>query len=65
MALSSVSLSLVSSTLSQKVFSLNVPCSNELPRPFPLAGVDSVSYTTEATFNEESKIPIRDWEIMF
>ncbi|KAG8645093.1 photosynthetic NDH subunit of lumenal location 1, chloroplastic isoform X2 [Manihot esculenta] len=51
MALSSVSLSLVSSTLSQK---LNVPCSNELPRPFPLAGVDSVSYTTEATFNEES-----------
>uniref|UniRef100_A0A2C9VK17 Uncharacterized protein n=1 Tax=Manihot esculenta TaxID=3983 RepID=A0A2C9VK17_MANES len=62
MALSSVSLSLVSSTLSQK---LNVPCSNELPRPFPLAGVDSVSYTTEATFNEESKIPIRDWEIMF
>ncbi|KAJ9160056.1 hypothetical protein P3X46_025492 [Hevea brasiliensis] len=51
MALSSVSLSWVSSTLSQK---LNAPCSNELPRPILLAGINSVSGTTEANFNEES-----------
>ncbi|KAH8497143.1 hypothetical protein H0E87_019732 [Populus deltoides] len=52
MAISSLSLSWASTTLSQK---LSVPGSNEiLPRVAAFSGNNSVTCTAEATFNEES-----------